>query len=131
MRHDTNNGKESLGSVLEAARQAAGLSMRELASLSDMAKSSLERLLKDEVEQPSPANLMRLARVLELRPADLFLLAGLPLPEGSPSLDVMLRTEFRLPPEAIAEIERDVERIIKKYDGGPDANRDHVTYSHP
>ncbi len=113
----------TLGTVLEAARQEAGLSLRRLATLSGIPMSSVNRLLKDEVEQPAPAHLVRLARALELNTADLFLLAGLPLPEQAPSLDVMLRTEYGLPPEAIAEAKRDLGRIIEKYDGGARTGR--------
>jgi transcriptional regulator with XRE-family HTH domain len=110
--------EQTVGSVLETARHAAGLSIRELAGLTDMSKSALERLLSDQIERPPADRLVRLARVLELNAADLFLLAGLPLPEKLPSLDVMLRTEYGLPPEAIAEAKRDIGRIIEKYDGG-------------
>ena len=108
----------TLGAVLESSRQDAGLSLRRLAALSNLPMSSVNRLLKDEVEQPLPAHLVQLARALELNASDLFLLAGLPLPQDVPSLEVMLRVEYGLPPEAVAEAKRDLGRIIEKYDRG-------------
>ena len=121
----SNKDETTLGSVLETARQEASLTLRRLAALSGIPMSTVNRLLKDEVERPSPAHLQHLAKVLELNPADVFLLAGLSLPSEAPSLEVMLRTEYGLPPEAIAEAKRDLGRIIEKYDGGAQTGRQH------
>ena len=123
MTNNSNTVHPTLGSVLEAARQEADLSLRRLSALSGVHTSSINRLLKDQIDQPVPEHLIRLAEALELNAADLFVLAGLPLPERLPSLDVMLRAEYGLPPEAIEEAKRDIGRIIEKYDGGAKAGR--------
>lgn len=99
MARETPSGT-TLGGRLEEARRDAGLSLRQLAQATGIPMSSINRLLKDEVERPSPANLVRLAKVLELNPSELFTLAALPFPD----LDDLLRTGYGLPEDAIAEI---------------------------
>jgi transcriptional regulator with XRE-family HTH domain len=69
--------------------------------------SRINRLLKDEVDRPSPATLVRLADALSLSACGLFALAGLPYP----NLDDVLRTDYRLPHEAIAK----VREVIAEY----------------
>ncbi len=86
----------TLGQYLEQARDQAGLSLRQLAAASGVHPSSVNRLLKDEVDEPLPDHLMRLADALEVKASDLFLLAGLPIPHELPSVDAMLRAEYGL-----------------------------------
>jgi transcriptional regulator with XRE-family HTH domain len=90
----------TLGQELEDARQQAGLSLRDLAQLIELPHSRINRIVKDEVERPSPDTLVRLARTLNLSVARLFTLAGYPYPD----LDDLLTTDYRLPQAAIAEI---------------------------
>ncbi len=90
----------TLGRRLEQARRDSGHSLRGLAEATGIPMSSINRLLKDEVDEPSPTSLVRLAKVLDLNPSELFGLAGLPYPE----LDDLLRNGYGLPDEAIQEI---------------------------
>jgi transcriptional regulator with XRE-family HTH domain len=90
----------TLGQRLDAARSEAGYSLRKLAEITGIPMSSINRLLKDKVAEPSPTSLVRLAKVLDLTPSELFALAGLPYPD----LDDLLRNGYGLPDEAIAEI---------------------------
>jgi transcriptional regulator with XRE-family HTH domain len=106
--------KLTLGQFLEAARQQAGLSVRQLAAASGVHRSSVERLLQDEVDEPSPDHLMGLAQALEVRLTDLYLLAGLPIPQEMPSVDVMLRAEYGLSEEGLAEAKRDIQAIVAR-----------------
>jgi transcriptional regulator with XRE-family HTH domain len=100
----------TLGQRLETARGDAGYSLRKLAEVTGIPMSSINRLLKDEVAEPSPASLVRLAKVLDLTPSELFALAGLPYPD----LDDLLRNGYGLPEEAITEIRA----IIDEHTGG-------------
>ncbi|MBN6052602.1 helix-turn-helix transcriptional regulator, partial [Nonomuraea sp. RK-328] len=93
---------DSLGRYLEAARVEAGYSLRRLVRESGLSLSSLYRILNDEVERPSAANLMQLARALDLSPAPVFARAGIAGPLTD--LDTLLRTEYRLSEQAIADI---------------------------
>ena len=101
----------TLGQYLEAARTDAGMSLRQLAAASGIHPSSVNRLLKDEVEAPSPDHIMKLATALDLTASDLFLMAGLPIPQKLPSVDAMLRAEYGLSEEGLAEAKRQIEAI--------------------
>lgn len=106
----------SLGAFLRRAREAAGLSKLQLEAMSGVGRMTIQRLETDYYDEPSPDDLVRLAKALELNETDLFLLAGLPVPKHTASLDVMLRTEYGLPPEAIEEAKRNIADIVAKYD---------------
>jgi transcriptional regulator with XRE-family HTH domain len=93
----------TLGRYLDDARQHAGYSLRRLAAITGYPMSRINRLMKDEVDRPSPATLMQLANALDLSACALFTLAGHPYPE----FDDMLRTDYGLPDEAITKI-RDI-----------------------
>lgn len=111
--------KEStLGDRLRAAREAQGLGLRQLAQLVGVAPSQVSRWESDDLT-PSPPSLVSLAQQLELRGSDLFTLAGVPIPEDVASLPAMLRAEYQLPPEAIAEIQSYVAAVAEKYHGKP------------
>lgn len=105
-----------LGAFLRQAREAAGLSKLQLEAMSGVGRMTIQRLESDYYDEPSPDDLVRLARALELNETDLFLLAGLPVAKRAASLDVMLRTEYGLPPEAIAEAKQNIADIVAKYD---------------
>lgn len=114
---NTEGEQGSLGAFLQRARIAAGLSKLQLEAISGIGRMTIQRLETDYYSEPSPDDLSRLARALELNDTDLFLLAGLPVPQNTASLDVMLRTEYGLPPEAIDEAKRNIAKIVAKYDG--------------
>lgn len=117
MRPKVNGPGPTLGQTLEAARQEAGHSLRQLAALSGVPMSSVNRLLKDEVEQPLPEHLVALARALELHETDLFLLAGLPIPNDAATLDVMLRKGYGVTDKELPELKRQIEDLIAKHQG--------------
>ncbi len=58
-----------------------------------------------------PDHLMGLAQALDLKATDLFLLAGLPIPKELPSVNAMLRAEYGLSEEGLAEAKRHIESI--------------------
>jgi transcriptional regulator with XRE-family HTH domain len=94
----------TLGQYLDASRQQARLSLRGLEQASGIPRSTLNRLLKDEVEFPSAATLMRLSKVLDLKPADVFAHAGITSPPTSSDLETLLRDEYGLSDQAIGKI---------------------------
>ena len=110
----------SLGTYLHDAREAAGFSKVQLEAMSGVGRMTIQRLEADWYQEPSPDDLVRLAQVLELNETDLFLLAGLPVPKQTASLDIMLRTEYGLPPEAVEEAKRNIADIVAKYDARRD-----------
>jgi len=105
----------TLGQYLQQAKEECGYSLRQLAAKTGIHESSINRLLKDQVDEPVPDNLIRLAEALELNASDLFLLADLPIPTDVPSLETLLRTEYDLPEEAIEEATQNIQSIVKRY----------------
>jgi transcriptional regulator with XRE-family HTH domain len=104
---------EQLARILREAREAMGLSVRQLAAQSGVAKSVISRF---ELEGTGSAhNLLNLARALELRESDLFSRAGWPLPRLTANLPAMLRAEYDLPPEGIREVQQSIEAIARRY----------------
>jgi len=93
---------------VQAARYARRV---EVAASAGVHPSSVNRLLQDEVDEPLPDHLMGLAQALDLRASDLFLLAGLPIPGELPSVDAMLRAEYGLSEQGLAEAKRVVAAI--------------------
>ena len=80
----------SLGQYLEQAREDAGISLRQLVAATGIPQTTFNRLLKDEVEKPNLEHLARLADALELIASDLFMVAGLPIPQCMNSIDALL-----------------------------------------
>lgn len=92
----------TLGQYLDAARKQARYTLRRLATESGITLSSIYRLISDDVDRPSTDNLMSLAKVLHLDPAEVFAHAGISAP--STDLDTLLRSQYGLPDHAIAQI---------------------------
>lgn len=128
MANSKHGSGQTLGQHLEAARQEAGYSLRQLASLSGLAMSSVNRLLKDEVEHPQADHLTALARALELNATDLFLLAGVPVPDQAASLDIMLRKGYGVSDREVPELKREIEALIARHGrpqpGGSEGRQD-------
>jgi transcriptional regulator with XRE-family HTH domain len=110
----TDTKGRSLGATIQYLRTTQGLSIRQLAALIGAAPSLVLRWERDDVV-PKQKYLSLLAQTLETSTADLFSLSGVPYPYDAPSLPAMLRAEYDLPPDAIAEIERSIKRIARKY----------------
>lgn len=110
----STSNQRSLGATIAHHRTKQGLSMRQLAALIGASPSLVLRWERDEVV-PKQNYLSQLAQTLEISTAELFSLSGMPYPYDAPTLPAMLRAEYDLPPDAIAEIERSIKRIAKKY----------------
>jgi transcriptional regulator with XRE-family HTH domain len=113
----------SLGAYLERARRVASLSIRDLEAATGIPKTTLTRILKDQISQPDPRYLTLLANALKLNAANAFVLAGLPIPQELPSIEAYLRLEHpNLPESAIIEAKNDIEAIVAKYTTGKSKN---------
>ena len=107
--------EQTLGQCLKRAREQAGFSTRQLAGISGVERSAIVRLEADLVDEPLPDYLVKLADALELNAADLFILAGQPIPTELPSLEPYLRSKYDLPPEALAEAQESIREILARY----------------
>ena len=72
--------ERTLGSQLRDLRRMRGLSLKAVADPAGVSAAYLQKLERDGVDAPSPHRLHRLAEVLDIDYADLFRLAGYPLP---------------------------------------------------
>ena len=105
----------TLGEYLVQMRTEAGISRRELGRLSGVGRMTIARFETNWFKDPPPDDLMRLGRALELNQTDLFLLAGLPVPAQSASLDVMLRRGYGVADDDVPELKREIETLIAQH----------------
>jgi transcriptional regulator with XRE-family HTH domain len=116
------HGREpTLGETLRAAREEAGLSKLQLEAMSGVGRMNISRLEADWYQEPSPDDLVRLARALELNATDLFLIAGLPIPDEAVSLDIMLRKGYGVSDADVPDLKRQIEDLIAQHT--PDKRR--------
>ena len=117
-----------LGTYLREARQAKGLSARQLGDLTDINDATIVRFENGSFTAPAPDKLARIAEALDLPVADVFALAEYASPTELPSFTPYLRTKYRdLPDDAMAQIEKYVARIAKKHGvalEGPEPGQD-------
>ncbi len=111
-----NPAPSTLGAMIRQARERAGFSLRHLEAIVGVSRQLLLRLEHDELDNPSPALLHRLAEALELESDDLFAIIGYRPSEKLPSLTPYLRAKYRLPPEALAAASEALRDILAKYD---------------
>lgn len=104
-----------LGRRLREARKAHGWSSRELAERTGLPQATIVRFESAQFT-PVPEKLDRLATALGIPLADLYSLAGYPLPTELPALPAYLRAKYRdLPPPAQDELEAYVAHLTEKY----------------
>ena len=117
--------RPKLATVLRKAREERGLSIRQLAEASGIDKGVISRMESGTTKSPQRASLNRLARVLRIEPSTLYDAADLFAPRDMPSLPVYFRRQYKaLPDEALADLERYVQRLHVKYGSGPAPGED-------
>jgi len=106
---------KKLGRHLKTAREAIGISARELARRADVPDSTIVRIEQGAFAEPSPEKLQRMAAVLGLNLADLYVMADYPIPE-LPTLTPYLRTKYgELPREATEQIQAYADRLARQH----------------
>jgi len=102
----------SLAQAVYQSRQAAGVSLRDLAERSGVNKAVISRIESGERVQPRADTLKRLAEALSIAAEDLFAAAGWTVPAELPSFQPYLRTKYgHLPPDKLTELEGIFRRI--------------------
>ncbi len=105
-----------LGQLIRARREQLGLSVRQLADQAEMNFATISRLEQGQFGSPRADKLARLAAALDLNVADLYGLAEYTVPSQLPSFQPYLRSKYRdMPPEALRDLDKAFERIIKKH----------------
>lgn len=114
-----DNEQPTLGQVLRARREQAGLSQYGLEELSGVDHSVIGRIESGHIAAPAPDKLTRLADALHLPVADVFVLAGYAVARQWPSFRPYLRSRYAdLPPEAHARLDAYFRRIQEEYGAG-------------
>jgi transcriptional regulator with XRE-family HTH domain len=94
-----------------------------LASRSGIDQATVVRLEQGAFAEPRPDTLRAVAEALGISLADVFALADYAIPDDLPSFQPYLRSKYRdMPPEAIDDLGKAFERIIRKHGyqpGGP------------
>jgi transcriptional regulator with XRE-family HTH domain len=101
----------TLGEYLQAEREKAGLSQRQLAKLAGLHYSYLARLESGENDHPSPEMVLRIADVLELDPTDMYAYIGVVPPQGLPELAPYLRAKYHMGDAEIKEMAEHLRRL--------------------
>ena len=106
---------ERLGELVHRARTRAGRSVRGVAAEAGVDATWLSRLERGGYASPDPRGLTRVARVLDLAPADLYLAAGYSDGRGLPGFAPYLRARYALPDAAIAALQAHFDLLNDKY----------------
>jgi transcriptional regulator with XRE-family HTH domain len=91
----------TLGDFLKSRREAAGLSMTEMAAKLGISRSYLTRLEYGEYKRPSFALLTKVIKTLDIRPEDLYAITGYTPATELPTLRAYLRATHPDWPELV------------------------------
>jgi transcriptional regulator with XRE-family HTH domain len=119
-----------LGELLHKLRVERDLSLRGLAATAGLDATWLMRVERGQYQSPDPRLLRRLAEVLDIDTADLFLAADYRGSEGLPGFAPYLRAKYDLPNEAVEQLAAHFELINEKYvsqveEGGGNVDDNH------
>ncbi len=90
-----------------------------------MNDATIVRIEQGAFAAPRPDKLSRIAEALGLSLADVFALAEYAVPGDLPSFQPYLRSKYRdMPTEAVDDLNKAFERIIRKHGYQPDGPRD-------
>lgn len=109
-----NKNTDRLSYLLRNRRLELGQRLEDVASRAGVDVAGLSRA-ENGKKIPLPETLAALAEALDLPLADLYEAAGYPLTQELPTLRPYLRRAYGVPEEAVAEIERYLERIAAEY----------------
>lgn len=107
---------DEVGQAIQRAREAKGLTLRQLADQTDMEFSYIAKVERGEISAPGAGKLQRLATALDIDIEDLYGLAGYLSPKGVPDLPAYLRTKYDLPATAAERVENYLARLKREYD---------------
>ena len=96
----------NLGLLIHNARVAKGLSFRGLAAVTDVPLASLKRFEDGVYNDPSPAQITRIAEALDIDPARIDRVSKNHLANSMPSMRTYLRSKEKLSPEAMDSLEQ-------------------------
>lgn len=115
---------KQLGEWLRARRHEAGLGTTELAKRTGINDATITRIEQGAIASPDPRKLRLISQHLDLNLADVYAMAGYAAPKDLPSFQPYLRRKYRdIPDEAVDDLGRAFDRIIKKHGYEPEGPR--------
>ena len=102
----TDAQARNLGLLIHNARVAKELSFRALAAITDVPLVSLKRFEDGVYNDPSPAQITRIAEALDIDPARIDRVSKNHLANSMPSMRTYLRSKEKLSPEAMDALEQ-------------------------
>ena len=106
----------TLGDLLRSRREAAGLSLTQMAAKLGMSRPYLSRLERGEYTNPSCKMLVQLGKGLDIDTEDLYAMTGCLLPTDLPNFVPYLRAKYPDWPDlAIAELDDFHDFLRHKY----------------
>lgn len=116
--------------LIKEQRKMLGLSAQEVARRSGVNVATISRIEHAEIPSPRADSLTSIAKVIGLSATDLFVSADWIPDDQLPTFKPYLRAKYgELPPEALAELEASIGRVVKRYgyDGnGPAPGEDEI-----
>ena len=113
-RHST--GGSPLGNLIRSKREAAGLTLTQLAAELAVSRPYLSRLERGEYTHPSSRILTQIVKRLDISVEDVYALTGYVLPKDLPSFGPYLRAKHADWPEAaLQELETFYDFLKQKY----------------
>lgn|SRR5208282_4559167 len=110
------SGVSTLGELLRSRREAAGLSLTQMAAKLDISRPYLSRLERGEYTNPSSKILIQLGKRLNIRTEDIYALTGCLLPTDLPNFAPYLRAKHPdWPALVIAELDDFCDYLKHKY----------------
>ena len=107
---------KKLGTYLQNARQAKGLSLIALAEQCDVADSTISRIETGAFRAPAADKLAQIAEALDVPLADVFAMAEYAVPADLPSFMPYMRSKYKeLPDAALDDIERYAQKLARKH----------------
>jgi transcriptional regulator with XRE-family HTH domain len=111
-----DSGNSALGNLLRTKREAAGLTLTQLASELDVSRPYLSRLERGEYAHPSSRVLNQLIKRLGITVEDAYAVTGYLLPDDLPSFGPYVRAKHADWPESVCqELDAFYEYLKHKY----------------
>ncbi len=101
----TEKKNAPLGDFIKTRRESRNISRAEAARAAGIDYSYIGKLESGEYRHPSPTVLDKVAKVIGVKPADLYVLAGYKIGGDLPGFGPYLRSKYQLPGEAIEQLE--------------------------
>lgn len=109
----TEAQRRKLGELLAGTRERRGLSVRQLAAITELSTMWLSDLERGLYADPAPARLARVAEALDIEPSRIDRITRGSVASGLPGMRTYFRAKTDLSPEQITQVERYIQRLQK------------------